>query len=94
MASTNNVLDHHLKCFGESDLGGILADYSRNAVLFMPSGPLKGIDAIGLATALALGRARHTVFATMRNPDRATQLRETVEKEKLPVSILTLDSPA
>lgn len=46
---------------------------------------------IGLETALALGRAGHTVFATMRNPDRAPSLRETVEKEKLPVSILALD---
>jgi len=46
---------------------------------------------IGLATAIVLGRAGHTVYATMRNPDRAPQLREMVEKEKLPVSILTMD---
>ena len=46
---------------------------------------------IGLATALNLSRAGHTVYATMRNPDRATQLRETVAKEKLPVSVLTMD---
>jgi len=46
---------------------------------------------IGLETALALGRAGHTVFATMRNPDRAPTLRETIEREKLPVSILALD---
>jgi NAD(P)-dependent dehydrogenase (short-subunit alcohol dehydrogenase family) len=29
---------------------------------------------IGLATALNLGRAGHTVYATMRNPDRAPRL--------------------
>jgi hypothetical protein len=29
MALTKDVLDHHLKCFGESDLGGILSDYLR-----------------------------------------------------------------
>jgi ketosteroid isomerase-like protein len=46
MASTKNVLDHHLKCFGEGNLEGILADYSSDAVLFMPTGPLKGPDAI------------------------------------------------
>jgi hypothetical protein len=46
MASTKDVLDHHLKCFGEGDLEGILADYSSDAVLFMPNGPLKGPDAI------------------------------------------------
>ena len=46
MASTSDVLDHHLKCFGENDLDGILADYSSDAVLFMPTGPLKGLGAI------------------------------------------------
>src|SRR5438445_13515752 len=46
---------------------------------------------IGLATALNLSRAGHTVYATMRSPDRAPQLRETVAKEKLPVSVLTMD---
>ena len=46
MASTKDVLDHHLKCFGDGDLKGILSDYSPNAVLFTPDGPLKGVDAI------------------------------------------------
>jgi len=46
---------------------------------------------IGLATALNLSRAGHTVYATMRNPDRALELRETIAKEKLPVSVLILD---
>ena len=46
---------------------------------------------IGLATALALGRAGHTVYAGMRNPDGAPQLLEAIGKENLPVSIVTLD---
>ena len=46
---------------------------------------------IGLATALELGRAGHTVFATMRNPSRAPRLAETAQSEGLPVSIHTLD---
>ena len=46
MASTKDVLDHHLKCFGEGNLEGILTDYSSDAVLFLPGGPLKGLDAI------------------------------------------------
>ena len=46
MASTKDVLDHHLKCFGEGNLEGILVDYSPDAVLFMPTGPLKGLAAI------------------------------------------------
>ena len=46
---------------------------------------------IGLATAIVLGRAGHTVYATMRNPERGAALREVLEKEQLPISILTMD---
>ena len=43
--STQNVLDHHLKCFSEGDLEGILSDYEPSAVLFTPGGSLKGQEA-------------------------------------------------
>ena len=46
MTSTKDVLDHHLKCFGEGDLTGILSDYAPDAVLFTPDGPLRGTDAM------------------------------------------------
>jgi NAD(P)-dependent dehydrogenase (short-subunit alcohol dehydrogenase family) len=46
---------------------------------------------IGFATALAMGRAGHQVFATLRGPSRASQLADRVGKERLPVSILTMD---
>ena len=46
MASTKDVVDHHLKSFGEGDLQGILADYAPGAVLFTPDGPLRGADAM------------------------------------------------
>jgi ketosteroid isomerase-like protein len=46
MITTSNVLDHHLKCFAESDLAGMMTDYSSNAVLFMPSGSFKGSEEI------------------------------------------------
>ena len=46
MASTKDVLDHHLKCFGEGDLKGILSDYAPGAVLFTPDGPLRGAAAM------------------------------------------------
>jgi ketosteroid isomerase-like protein len=46
MTSTKDVLDHRLKCFAEGDLDGILADYSTDALLFMPTGLIKGVDAI------------------------------------------------
>jgi hypothetical protein len=40
-AATNDVLDQHLKCFYENDLEGVLADYSSDAVLFIPGRRLK-----------------------------------------------------
>jgi len=46
---------------------------------------------IGLATTLELARAGHQVYATMRNPARAPKLAEQASKERLPVSILTMD---
>lgn len=42
MASAKDVVDHHLKCFGEGDLNGILSAYAPGAVLFTPEGPLRG----------------------------------------------------
>lgn len=44
MVSTKDVLNHHLKCFAEGDLNGILSDYAPGAVLLTPDGPLRGTD--------------------------------------------------
>jgi ketosteroid isomerase-like protein len=46
MPTTSDVLDQSLKCFRENDLDGVVADYSSDAVLFVPGKPLKGPDAI------------------------------------------------
>jgi ketosteroid isomerase-like protein len=46
VTSTKDVLDHHLKSFGEGDLKGILSDYASDAVMFTTDGPRKGVDAI------------------------------------------------
>ena len=46
MSSTKEVLDNHLKCFGEGNLNGILSDYAPGAVLFTAARPLKGTDEI------------------------------------------------
>jgi NAD(P)-dependent dehydrogenase (short-subunit alcohol dehydrogenase family) len=46
---------------------------------------------IGLATAVSLARAGHVVAATMRNLDRAWDLRQIVAKEQLAVDIEALD---
>jgi hypothetical protein len=44
--STSDVLDRHLNSFAKYDLAGILADYSSDAILFTPAGPLRGPAAI------------------------------------------------
>lgn len=46
MATTTEVVQHHLQSFGASDLEGILSDYAPEAVLFTPDGTLRGVDAI------------------------------------------------
>jgi NAD(P)-dependent dehydrogenase (short-subunit alcohol dehydrogenase family) len=46
---------------------------------------------IGLATAITLGRTGHSVYAGMRNLDRAGDLQAFITKEKLPISIVQLD---
>ena len=47
---------------------------------------------IGLATAVTLARAGHTVYATMRNPQTGSaELRAIVEHEDLPLHIAALD---
>lgn len=46
---------------------------------------------IGLATSLAFARAGHTVAAGMRNPDRAPELADLAAREKLSISIGTMD---
>jgi ketosteroid isomerase-like protein len=46
MASTKDVIDHHVKAFGERDLKGVLSDYAPDAVFFSADGPLRGADAI------------------------------------------------
>src|SRR6266705_3733794 len=46
---------------------------------------------IGLATALAFGRAGHKVHATMRNPSRAPALAEIAARERLPIAVSAMD---
>jgi ketosteroid isomerase-like protein len=46
MRSTAEVLGHHLKCFADWDLDGIMADYSADARFFAAEGALRGLGAI------------------------------------------------
>jgi ketosteroid isomerase-like protein len=41
-ATTQQILEHHLKAFGDGDLEGILEDYTKDSVLFTPDGLLRG----------------------------------------------------
>jgi NAD(P)-dependent dehydrogenase (short-subunit alcohol dehydrogenase family) len=46
---------------------------------------------IGFATAVLLAKNKHTVFATMRNPEGNTELQDLADKKNLPIIILPLD---
>jgi NAD(P)-dependent dehydrogenase (short-subunit alcohol dehydrogenase family) len=46
---------------------------------------------IGSATAIAVARAGHTVYATMRDPARGRALAEIAQRERLPISIVGMD---
>jgi ketosteroid isomerase-like protein len=41
-STTEEVLQRHVKCFFAGDVEGVVSDYSADAVLFTPDGPLKG----------------------------------------------------
>jgi len=46
MASTKDVLDHHLKAFGQGDLKDVLSDYATAVVFFTGGKVFKDVDAI------------------------------------------------
>ena len=46
---------------------------------------------IGFATAEALARAGHDVFATMRDPGRAPALGELASRDRLPITVMAMD---
>ncbi|MBT3532720.1 MAG: SDR family oxidoreductase [Rhodospirillaceae bacterium] len=46
---------------------------------------------IGLATAIRLAKAGHKVYAGVRNPDGADNLREVIDAGELPISMLEID---
>jgi ketosteroid isomerase-like protein len=73
-ATTEEILDHHLKCFVGVDLDGIVADYAPDAILFTPAGTLKGRDTIRALF--------QTLFAEFAKPGfSATVEKQSVEGE-------------
>jgi NAD(P)-dependent dehydrogenase (short-subunit alcohol dehydrogenase family) len=58
----------------------------------MPVALITGTSSgIGLATAVHFARQGHDVWAGVRNPATATELREAIDRERLPIRIVTLD---
>jgi NAD(P)-dependent dehydrogenase (short-subunit alcohol dehydrogenase family) len=58
----------------------------------MPVALITGCSSgIGLATAVHFARERYDVWAGVRHPAGATELRETTERERLPIRVLGLD---
>jgi ketosteroid isomerase-like protein len=46
---TREVVQRHLRTFGEGDLEAVLADYADDAVMFTPDGPIVGKEALRVA---------------------------------------------
>jgi len=46
MPTTKQIVEQHLRSFGEHDLEGVLADYATDAILFVPGEPIRGHDAM------------------------------------------------
>lgn len=58
----------------------------------MPSVLITGTSkGIGLESALAFGRAGYEVHATMRNPAQSPELAQMAAREKLPITVSTMD---
>ena len=72
MATTKEVLDHHITCFGEGDLEGILTDYAPGAVFFMETMAMKAPQVVcGTCTAITFGKLR--LSALRISPSRVMQ---------------------
>lgn len=66
--------------------------YSEGTFDMSPTALITGSNSgIGLATALCLARRGYTVWATMRNLEKAAELLKVSEREKLPIEVAQLD---
>ncbi len=46
MSNTQEVLDHHLECFGGGDLDGIMADYDETSIIETQAETVRGLENI------------------------------------------------
>ncbi len=75
LTSTQEVLDHHLKCLANRDLEGIAVDYAPDAVLISPRG-LFSSDGILRGTAGAEHVFR-ILFGEFGKPGASFQMKQT-----------------
>jgi ketosteroid isomerase-like protein len=68
VSSTADVLAHHQKTFGASDVEGVLADYAPDAIMFTPGGPVRGTD--------ALRKTFQTLFAEWGKPGTTFEMKQ------------------
>jgi NAD(P)-dependent dehydrogenase (short-subunit alcohol dehydrogenase family) len=80
-------------CLGDNDTLIVkIKRFNACLELYMAIALVTGTSSgIGLATAVTLARGGHTVVATMRNPDRADELRSIVKAENLPITMAPLN---
>jgi ketosteroid isomerase-like protein len=44
MTNTEEILNHHINCFRQGDLVGLLSDYSETSILEVPTAQLCGLE--------------------------------------------------
>lgn len=44
--TTSDILQHHLSALGAQDIEAVVSDYTDDAVLLLPDGPVRGRDAL------------------------------------------------
>jgi ketosteroid isomerase-like protein len=66
MATTEAVLKQHFQAFASRNLDSLMKDYTRDAVLFSPSGTAKGLENI---------RAGFTMVLGMMTPEAMTNMK-------------------
>lgn len=85
MASTEEVLDHHLEAFADQDLDEIMVDYTEESVVVTNLGIFRGTDEIeGLFEDL---------FAEFSHAEAVINVEEQIVEEEFGYIIWTGDTP-
>jgi ketosteroid isomerase-like protein len=76
MATTEEILNHHLDCFGKGDLEGLLSDYTEDSILEVPQTQLRGLEKLrkaftGMFEEFGKGQMTFDMQRTSINGDHA-----------------------